>query len=601
MATKTKPPGPKTPPGGNGYAPVRAVLYARVSTEEQRERQSIETQIDYARQYCQREGLFIVGVYKDESVSGIVPFEEREAGQSLLEDARKKKFDLVLVYKIDRLGRDTRLTLTTIHHLETLGVDIRSLTEPFDTSAPHGRFMFTIFASVAQLERDNIRERSMAGTSRVAKTGKWMGGIVPYGYKVGEDRHIEVNEDSIPGTNIPEAEVVRMIYRWTGEEKLSTLKIAQKLNSMGIPAHYAKDGRQLLRGKRRARTSGKWHPHRIGNLIHNKTYMGIHEYGKRTKDPHKELIRREVPAIVSPELWHKAQETLRQNFFWAGRNVKRDYLLRGLIRCGFCGRNWTGCDLNKGKRYYRCNAKLMHVKMVFGSCPSRYLRTEWLEKVVWGTLQDWILNHTDLEDSLTEALGEYEKKRQGSLATMGSMRANLQLKDEERFRVVEAYRKGLLNSGDLERQLTAIQEERMHLEGAVEDLERKLDLDIAPGDAISHVQQQLDSFQAAVRNGGVSFQEKRRIMETCVKEVRVNLKGKTPEIKLKETIPLRENAGSGLSPLAARMTVWVRPGYEARTDQPGGEEGTLQIVYRFSFPPKSKELVSIANHTDKDS
>jgi len=173
MTTETKHPNIKAPPGSNGQAPIKAVLYARVSTAEQRERQSIETQIDYARQYCQREGLPLVGVYKDEGVSGTVPFEERKGGQSLLEDAQAKKFDLVLAYKIDRIGRDTRLTLTAIHHLEALGLGIRSMTEPFDTTAPHGRFMFSIFASVAQLERDNIRERSIAGTNRIAKTGKW--------------------------------------------------------------------------------------------------------------------------------------------------------------------------------------------------------------------------------------------------------------------------------------------------------------------------------------------------------------------------------------------------------------------------------------------
>jgi site-specific DNA recombinase len=65
--------------------------------------------------------------------------------------------------------------------------------------------------------------------------------------------------------------------------------------------------------------------------------MGIHAYGKRSRDPQRELIRRIVPAIISPELWQQAQDALQQNFQWATRNSKHDYLLRGLLKRAFCG------------------------------------------------------------------------------------------------------------------------------------------------------------------------------------------------------------------------------------------------------------------------
>src|SRR5215831_1486317 len=144
-------------------SPVRAVLYARVSTEEQREKQTIETQIAAARDWCQREGVTLGEIYQDEGVRGTVSFEKRPDGKRLLADARQRKFTVVLVYKVDRLGRADVVSHVALHHLETLGISLRSLTEPFDTSTPQGRFMFSILVANATMERENIRDRSIAG------------------------------------------------------------------------------------------------------------------------------------------------------------------------------------------------------------------------------------------------------------------------------------------------------------------------------------------------------------------------------------------------------------------------------------------------------
>jgi len=224
MAVKTRPQEGKEPLSRNtDRAPVRAVLYARVSSEEQRERQTIQTQIDYARQWCAREGISLLEIYADDGISGTVPFEEREGGRQLLGDARARKFNLVLIYKVDRLGRSDVVSHVALHHLETLGVGLRSLTEPFDTSTASGRFMFSILAANSTMERENIRERSIAGTNRVVRQGKWACGRPPYGYMIGPDGRLALNETPIPGCPVSEAEVVRFIFRWAVEERLSIL------------------------------------------------------------------------------------------------------------------------------------------------------------------------------------------------------------------------------------------------------------------------------------------------------------------------------------------------------------------------------------------
>src|SRR5690348_12431101 len=158
-------------------------IYLRVSTEEQRERQSIATQRDFANRYCDLHQLPIHGFYADDGVTGTIAIDRRPQGARLLRDARLKKFDQLLVYKLDRLGRETRLTLEAVAELENCGVRVRSMTEEFDSQTPIGRLMITMLSGFAAHERECIRERSMAGTERKAEAGVWMGGIVPYGYR----------------------------------------------------------------------------------------------------------------------------------------------------------------------------------------------------------------------------------------------------------------------------------------------------------------------------------------------------------------------------------------------------------------------------------
>src|SRR5580658_1416047 len=177
-------------------------IYVRVSTEEQRERQSIVTQREFGLRYCDLHQFPIHETYADDGVSGTVPLELRPGGIRLLEDARNHKFDQLLVFKLDRLGRDTRLILNAVAELEKHGVRVRSMTEEFDTATATGRLMLTMLSGFAAHERDMIRERSVAGTNRLAEAGAWLGGVVPYGYrKAGEkgQARIVISEEPIPG------------------------------------------------------------------------------------------------------------------------------------------------------------------------------------------------------------------------------------------------------------------------------------------------------------------------------------------------------------------------------------------------------------------
>jgi site-specific DNA recombinase len=218
---------------------VPVAVYVRVSTEEQRERQSIVTQREFAARYCDLHELKVHEVFADDGVSGTVPIELRPGTIRLLEAARARKFDQLLIYKLDRLGRETRLILNAVAELEKLGVRVRSMTEEFDTANATGRLMLTMLSGFAAHEREVIRERSIEGTNRLVEAGAWLGGIVPYGYRKEGDKRtggIVVTDEPMPGSDLSEAEVIRTIYRMSATEKKSCQKIADFLNRSRIPA-----------------------------------------------------------------------------------------------------------------------------------------------------------------------------------------------------------------------------------------------------------------------------------------------------------------------------------------------------------------------------
>lgn len=375
---------------------MKVAVYARVSSEDQAERGTIENQIEFAAKYCDLHQFEIVDWYKDDGVSGTIPLEERPEGARLLRDAKAGKFNLLLVYKLDRLGRSARVILNAVHELEQAGVKVRSMTEPFDTGDPSGRFLLTILAGVADLERETILERLWYGANRVAREGKWLGGIVPYGYKVNDEGFLEINEDPLPSVGISEADVIRLMYKLVAEDGCSTIEVADYFNALGIPPSYIKDGRKVKRGKRKENTAGIWRPSRIRNMIVNPTYKGVHVYGKRT-NKQRELIPRKVPAIVSEEIWNKAQKVLKENQILSSKNSKRNYLLTGLIKCNVCGSNYHGVtypakENKKELSYYRCNGKAVYRGPLQGKCRSKNIPRQWLEDLVWKDCVEFIQN-----------------------------------------------------------------------------------------------------------------------------------------------------------------------------------------------------------------
>lgn len=272
----------------------KAAIYIRVSTDAQREEgYSIDAQKEMLTAYCVSKGIKNYEYYIDGGFTGSNI--DRPALTRLIEDIKKDKISCVIVYKLDRLSRSQKDTLYLIEDIfNPKGVDFVSLNESMDTSTPLGRLMLGILSAFAQLERENIRERTSMGMKERVKNGYWMGGgRVPFGY----------DYDPKSGILVPnkDAETVAAVYDLY-LKGYSTNKIAQMLG-----LSYERLARQILTRKTNA-----------GFII----YKGEEFLGK-----HK--------PIVSLETFERAMQMM------AERSDRRQgdarYLLTGLVRCGVCG------------------------------------------------------------------------------------------------------------------------------------------------------------------------------------------------------------------------------------------------------------------------
>jgi len=148
---------------------MKVALYCRVSTSDQ----STAMQVEDLRRYCKQRGLAIFKEYGDEGISGTK--DRRPSLDGLMADARKRKFDAVVVWRFDRFARSTKHLITALEEFRHLGIEFISYQENIDTSSPLGKAMFTIVSAIGELERNIIVERVKAGIRRAKENGKILG------------------------------------------------------------------------------------------------------------------------------------------------------------------------------------------------------------------------------------------------------------------------------------------------------------------------------------------------------------------------------------------------------------------------------------------
>ena len=341
----------------------RAALYIRVSTQEQAlEGYSVGEQKERLIAFCKAHDWIIADIYVDGGFSGSNL--KRPGMQKLMSET--DKFDIVLVYKLDRLSRSQRDTLYLIEEVfRPRGVDFISMQESFDTSTPFGKAMIGLLAVFAQLEREQIKERTKMGRIARAKTGLYHGGgYIPIGYDY-VDGHLIVNPY--------EAEQIRKIFEWY-LSGLSLNSITERLQAEGYTNKYS--------------SYSTWSSVRY--ILENETYIGRIHFGDV-------LVEHAHEAIISEEDFFAAQalrEKRREKY--GATAFQSKHLLTGLLFCGHCGGRYY--LRNSGKySYYACYSRTKQIKRMVKdpNCMNKNWRGQELEARIDEKIRE-VLHSPDL-------------------------------------------------------------------------------------------------------------------------------------------------------------------------------------------------------------
>jgi site-specific DNA recombinase len=288
------------------------------------------------------------------------------------------------------VGRSLLDVVDTHDRLQQLGVGLGSAKEQIDTTTPAGRLQFQMLAGFAEFERATTRERTQDGLHRALRNGK-QPGRVPYGYRISEDGEFEVVED--------EARIVSQLFTNVAEGS-SIYREVQRLNREGVPApgyRNARAGAPRMHGRR-------WNSTCVSEMLRSPTYIGKH---RAKVNGGKETITRDVPPIVTRELFERTKEAAKRNRRTrVGRDGNpqglRHYLLSGLIRCGVCGKHCTANSVKDRKdpekrwQYYACSDGRGGEWTKKGpEGHARYIPADWLEEVVWKDVRGFIENPGD--------------------------------------------------------------------------------------------------------------------------------------------------------------------------------------------------------------
>ncbi|MDA1128606.1 MAG: recombinase family protein, partial [Chloroflexi bacterium] len=463
------------------------------------------------------------GEYLDDGVSGTLALDKRPEGLRLMEDAKAGKFHVVAFLKTDRLARNLRYLLDAVDFFDAVGVTLRCLQEPFDTHTPVGRMIVQMMGSFAEMERATILARTSMGRERIARDGRWTGGVIPYGYRIDNEGHLVIANTPRDGYQFSEAEIVSRIFAWVSEGQETARGVANKLNAEGIPAWKKSQRRGMPEPDYRSSQSGLWWPTQIAKMIRSTTYKGEHTFN--------EVVTREVPAIVDAATWVKANQYLTANTRLPNRADKFRYLLRGLITCATCGALYNGHQQGNTRKagdraillYYRCGAQ-MGDRQSQSRCSGKMLAADWMENLVWEDIKKFVANPGQVLEELQARMTEELASTPSAEERRQELERILAQKGLEHDRVLEAYRRGFLGLEELAEQITRSKSETEPLHDELMALvASEIDTGITVGDLAN-----TDSLLRTLRDtieGDLPFETRRAVIEGLVSGITVETQG----------------------------------------------------------------------------
>lgn len=384
----------------------RAIIYARVSTDDQRNNYSIPSQVAEIKKYIEAKGYALVGnrfVDPDsgqDAASGtpafVDDFSSRELSRPALDAAYEYLelygYDVVVVYSIDRLDRDPYKLRTHEYGFIKGGASVEYVRGDY-AETPDGQFMKTVVGAAAKLDNDWRTERFNRGKRQKARRGLFVSGRAPFGYRI--------NKDALGGLDVNEKEagIVRWIFEAYVRDGLSIYGILDALNQ----------------SEAKPQDGGKWQKTTIAHMLVNPVYAGTIYYNKYQRNEKKitlrdrsEWIEIKVTPVLDPNLFAAAQERIKQSREDRRKQATRFYMLAGMVVCETCERPYLSQTLKAGKRRRANDAPIYRHRVRQGHCSNKSISARRLEPTVWEKVEALLLDPASLKDGYNQAL-EHER------------------------------------------------------------------------------------------------------------------------------------------------------------------------------------------------
>lgn len=468
---------------------MRAAIYARVSTARQEKEDTIDSQITTIKQRIEEDKheLLEANIYTDEGYTGSIL--ERPALDLLRQNAKDGAFDVLYIFDYGRISRDLVNLLIVKDDVTQCNIELVSLFERITGEAMIDTLMLQILGAIHEYERKKIVQRFLNGKLQKARSGRLVGYNPPYGY----DYHLKVkNKDGTSKegyltVNDFESGVIKMIFDWVGNERISLREARRRLYEQGIPPRKEKQD--------------SWTTGPLRRLLSNETYIQKHYFNKyeaievknprkpksenyrriakasrrlRPKDQWMPIDAKHIPRIVSDELFEKVQEQMEKNMRYSSRNnTVNSYLLTGLIECP-CGLNRVGEGVNK-KLYYRCSDRIIRFPQA-RQCLEGGLSVPVVDELVW---QNFYATINDDELIIKYAEKWLDTKNSAPTASSTLIRRKDQLKSQLN-RYTKLYGQGMMTEELFAQEYNRIKTENQQVDKRLDKLavSAKITMDI---------------------------------------------------------------------------------------------------------------------------
>jgi site-specific DNA recombinase len=497
------------------------IIYPRVSTLGQyKDGTSIDTQIELGWKKIKELKL---------PENEVMVCEEKESGEDIdratLNQIRQWVAEGLITHFItldpDRFSRDLSDKLVVCKEFERCGVNLIFVDAEYPNT-PEGQLFFNMRSAMAQFELQQIKRRTSRGRLKsVEKYHKIMPmPIEPYGYNYKSGQLI-INEK--------EAEFVKLIFQWYAHDHLTMRQIGEKLISLGA---YPKKGQK------------NWNASSIRRVLSNKMYIGIYYYNRRKTNkikgektasgkPKKKITVRDesewisapCPAIINEELFNIAEAQKEKNTKKSGNN-KFNYLLKSLIKCGYCGRTWgatsyTGRTNTKtGEIFkYLCYKCPNSVPRKYGEdvqkCPSKSIRADMLDDYVWQDICNNLLNIDKLERRISN-----QDQIKTLNKTIENYNSQIRLKTKARDKIKNMFINEVISEKEMISDMSKINSEIENLENEIKKINQQiLDINLNKQKRES-IKSIFTNIKSMINNSKEnSFEEKRQVVEMLIDKI----------------------------------------------------------------------------------